>query len=61
VLVYHGEHDVLMPTSIAKHTAETFPNAKLVIVPGTGHAPFYEKPGQFNQALAEFVSEITKK
>ena len=61
VLVYHGEHDVLMPASIAKHTVETFPTAKLVIVPGTGHAPFYEKPEPFNQVLADFVSGITRK
>lgn len=58
VLVYHGEHDQLMSLAAARHTARTFPRARLIIVPGVGHASFYENPEAFEKALSSFATRL---
>ncbi len=52
VLVYHAERDALMPLAAARHTASTFPNARLVVAKNVGHASFYEDPAAFERAFA---------
>jgi proline iminopeptidase len=55
-IVIHGEAD-LLPVSLAEETAGTIGNARLLLLPGSGHMPFWEAPGQFFRAVDAFLSE----
>ena len=55
VLVVEGEHTPI-PVDQIRVWAETFPTARLLLVPATGHAyPHIENPNYFFPALEEFL------
>ena len=56
-LVICGEHDepFLEPS---RQMHEAIPGSELVIIPGAGHGPQMETPGEFNRVLAEFLSRV---
>ena len=55
-IVIHGEAD-LLPVSLAEETAGTIEGARLVLIPGAGHMPFWEAPEHFFSAVDDFLSE----
>lgn len=42
------------------YMAEQIPGARLVTCERSGHAPFYEEPGKFNNAISNFVTSISR-
>ena len=54
VLVVWGERDVLTPTTA---NVERYREAGLtpVVIPGSGHSPMVEAPGEFVNAITEFI------
>lgn len=54
VLVVWGERDVLTPTAV---NVERYREAGLtpVVIPGSGHSPMVETPGEFVNAITEFI------
>ena len=52
-LVVHGENDGLIPPEKGRETADLIPNAKFVLVPGTGH----DTPPKLGQPMAQIVLE----
>ena len=38
---------------------ERFPDARLVVLPGTGHLAHYEAPGAVAAAITRFVATLT--
>ncbi|MBN1966184.1 MAG: alpha/beta fold hydrolase [Anaerolineae bacterium] len=50
-----GEQDILKPPRYARLIAEAIPNAALHILPGAGHATFWEVPDLFNQIVLDFL------
>ncbi|MCV7302029.1 alpha/beta hydrolase [Mycobacterium barrassiae] len=54
VLVVWGERDVLTPTAA---NVERYRQAGLTptVIPGSGHSPMIEKPGEFINAITEFI------
>jgi 3-oxoadipate enol-lactonase len=52
-----GDEDILTPSRHARILAEKIPGAKLTVVPEAGHAVFWEKPMEFNQAVLDFLKE----
>lgn len=56
-LIIHGTRDVLVPTRAATHTAEALPRARLALVEGAGHAPFFSHPDEFERMLMAFLHE----
>ena len=50
-----GEHDSLLPHSQA--AAGAAPRARLVVIPGAGHAIFAGRPDAYFTALEEFLSD----
>ncbi|WNV91074.1 alpha/beta hydrolase [Umezawaea sp. Da 62-37] len=52
VVVLHGLDDGVVAPSAAEHNANAIPGAELVLLPGTGHLPFLERPAEFAAALA---------
>jgi pimeloyl-ACP methyl ester carboxylesterase len=55
VLVPHGDADVLMPLAAGRHIADSFPQARLSVYEGIGHAPFLEAAERFNSELFAFA------
>lgn len=55
VLVAVGEDDQVIPPRYSRRLAEHLCEARLVVLPGLGHAPPIEDPQQFNQLLGDFL------
>ncbi len=54
-LVLHGELDAL-PLTISRDTSYILPNAHHVVVPSSGHMPFWEAPQRFFSLVEPFLS-----
>ena len=52
-----GEAERLVFRSMIDETLAAIPQAKLVTFPGAGHAPFWERPGQFDIHLADIARD----
>ena len=57
VLILDGESDEAIYTEHTVEMASLIPTAKLVLVPGTGHFGFWEKPAEMNKAILDFLSQ----
>jgi pimeloyl-ACP methyl ester carboxylesterase len=55
VLVLVGEGDQLTPPDLSREMAAAIPGARLVIVPGAGHASTLERPEAVTGALEEWL------
>lgn len=53
-LVIHGASD-LLPVQVAERVAGTIPDARLVVLPGSGHMPFWESPEEFFATVEDFL------
>jgi pimeloyl-ACP methyl ester carboxylesterase len=53
-LLIWGDRDMRSPLSVARQFEQAIPNAKLVVIPGAGHACNLEQPERFNKAVREF-------
>ncbi len=58
VLVVHGDRDAVCPPGASRAMAGAIPGARLVLVPGAGHAPFLSRPGPFRDALGSFLASL---
>jgi len=54
-LIVWGEDDIITPVADAVELNKLIPNSTLVTVPGAGHCPHEESPGQFNETLIRFL------
>jgi pimeloyl-ACP methyl ester carboxylesterase len=50
-----GEKDILKPIHYSQTIARAIPNAELHILPGAGHASFWESAAEFNSAILGFL------
>ena len=57
VLVVHGEQDEVIKRAHVEYVAATIPNAKLLMLPDTGHFAFLQNPDVFNRALVRFLGD----
>ena len=55
-LLIHGEQDAIVPRSEQKWLLARLPNARLVTLDGTGHAPHWERPERYATELATFAA-----
>jgi pimeloyl-ACP methyl ester carboxylesterase len=53
-LLIWGELDARSPLSVAHQFEQAIPDAKLVVIPRSGHVSNLEQPEQFNEAVREF-------
>src|SRR6185436_8703597 len=58
VLLLWGERDPLVPLSYGRQMASLMPQARLVVIPGSGHLPMWERPEVFNRELLAFIDEV---
>ncbi len=54
-LIIHGIHDKVIPFSQAQELNQKIRNSKLVPFQYSGHGPFWEERGKFNQLLAQYI------
>jgi 3-oxoadipate enol-lactonase len=54
-LVVHGECDSVIPPSTGAELARAIPNARLVVIPGAGHASNQQAPAAYNDAIRAFI------
>lgn len=57
-LLVWGELDARSPTSIARAFQRAIPAAKLVVIPGAGHASHLERPDEFDDAVRDFLRGV---
>jgi pimeloyl-ACP methyl ester carboxylesterase len=55
-LLVWGEGDTLVPVAQGERLARTLPHARLVVVPGAGHNPMWDRAETFNRLVLEFLS-----
>lgn len=53
-LIVHGTEDFIVPEA-PELARELIPDARLVLIPDSGHCPFIEQPEAFGQALRTFI------
>ena len=58
-LIIMGDRD-FYSVEVAQHIARSIPGAQLMIVPGTGHGTFRQRPGLMNLAVLEFLDAPLK-
>lgn len=54
-LLLTGDADLSTPPALMKMVAAQVPDNELVIVPESGHSPFWEYPRLFNKVLLDFL------
>lgn len=54
-LVIAGARDKVTPPEASRYLAQTLPNARVVEIEGAAHAPFLSHPGQFVEAVRDFL------
>lgn len=62
VLLVQGLNDALVMPSYTRQFAELLSPEQMTILelPGCGHSPFLEQPGQFNRAVIEFLHSAVR-
>jgi len=58
MLFVHGELD-LVPLWSAEQTAALVPGARCEAIPGCGHFPWWDRPGEVRRIVGEFLAEQT--
>ena len=56
-LVVWGEHDAITPLALGRAIAETVANARLIVIPNTGHSPMWECAEAFNSEVLRFLTD----
>jgi pimeloyl-ACP methyl ester carboxylesterase len=56
-LIIWGARDSLVPLSVGHLLHGQITDSRLVILPGAGHVPMYDRPGAFNRALLSFLTD----
>jgi pimeloyl-ACP methyl ester carboxylesterase len=57
-LVVHGDHDFIVRDA-PDLVCDLIADARLVVIPDSGHYPFIEQPTAFATALRSFITETT--
>lgn len=57
VLLLDGDSEEAIYPEHTRQMASLIPTARLVLVPGTGHFGFWEKPAEMNKAILDFLSQ----
>ena len=56
-LIVVGDRDTSVPLAAKLALADAIPRARMLIVPGSGHATPHDRPEIFNRALLEFLAK----
>lgn len=53
-----GDQDPIVPPAQSRKIAEKVSNAKLVLIKGAGHLPFFERPMEYKRAVDAWLAEF---
>ena len=56
VLLVWGREDLGFPLAMGEAAHELLPGSRLAIMDGAAHAPYFERPGAFNQIVTQFFA-----
>jgi pimeloyl-ACP methyl ester carboxylesterase len=56
-----GEEDALNRAEFTRVAAEIVPNARLAVIPNSGHSPYFEQPEVYNYQVARFLEDVLPK
>ena len=57
-LILCGEDDLLTPPKYSQFMSDRIPNAKLSIVPQSGHMVMLEQPGIVGDLISQFMNDF---
>jgi pimeloyl-ACP methyl ester carboxylesterase len=60
-LVLWGKEDRLLPAEEGLRLSSAIPQARLVVLPETGHLPQEEAPEEFSRAVSGFLDEVSRR
>jgi pimeloyl-ACP methyl ester carboxylesterase len=60
VLITHGEDDAVVKLAAVEQHRAAIAHARVQIIPGAGHAPFWDDATAFNHRLADFCKEVAR-
>ncbi len=52
VLFVVGEDDIVFPPAIVQRAANRIPGARVVVIPDSGHSPYFERPHAWNEVVS---------
>ena len=55
-LIVCGAEDRIASPEESRHLLSLIPDAELVLIDGAAHAPYAERPDQYNAAIAKFLA-----
>jgi pimeloyl-ACP methyl ester carboxylesterase len=55
-LIVHGAQDQAVPLACARQAHEQIKGSQLYVMEDCGHVPMLERPDEFNNAVAGFLS-----
>ena len=55
-LLVWGEGDAIVPVELGERLAQTLPSARLVVLPGAGHNPMWDRAEDFNRVVLDFLT-----
>jgi len=58
-LLICGSEDEMTPVKYTKYLADNIAGARQVIIPGGSHFVYMEQPGEVNQAIEQFLAELS--
>ncbi|WP_437625803.1 alpha/beta fold hydrolase [Sorangium sp. So ce1151] len=57
-LVVMGRDEKLVPVAAGEHLVRHLPEARPLVVEGSGHCPFLEEPDRFNEEVHLFIRSL---
>lgn len=57
VLLVWGQEDRAVPLSVGEQARALLGTTDLVVIPGSGHAPYLERPEEFNAPVLQFLDD----
>lgn len=60
VLVLTGDADLYAPPANARLIADRIPGARLTVLPGSGHSPWWEVPELYNREILQFLGSVSR-
>jgi 3-oxoadipate enol-lactonase len=61
VLLLNGALDPIWPPASVADLPAHFPDARQLVLPDTGHSPYFEAPAAFNAAITAFLDQTASK
>ncbi len=56
VLILGAEADAIWPPAVLAALVPAFRDARMQIIPGSGHSPYFEQPEMFNSIVRDFLA-----